>query len=159
MGTAGHEVGSGRGVASATAASHLGWAGVCSLRSHEATPRMAKASTFPGRNECSLQWYRQGNMAPQALTQHARGATSASRGGATQRMVAVRLSQLQKHILRWLAADHQRTSGVIASSHPDLVHTLHGFLIIGRSSGGHAASLRLTPEGQKRASQLAGSCD
>jgi len=90
-------------------------------------------------------------------------------------MAAVRLSQLQKHMLRWLAADHQRTNGVIASSHPELVHTLqrdkgnlshslrtlerHGFLIIGRSSGGHAESLRLTPEGQKRASQLAGSCD
>jgi DNA-binding MarR family transcriptional regulator len=35
----------------------------------------------------------------------------------------------------------------------------HGFLIIGRSSGGRAESLRLTQEGQKRASQLAGSCD
>ena len=175
MGTAGHEVGSGRRVESATAADHLGCAGVCSPSSHEATPRMAKASTFPGSNECSLSWCLQGNMAPQALTQHARGATGASRGGATQRMAAVRLSQLQKHILRWLAADHQRTHGVIASSHPELVHTLqrdkgnlshslrtlerHGFLIIGRSSGRHAESLRLTPEGQKRASQLAGSCD
>jgi hypothetical protein len=103
------------------------------------------------------------------------GATGAARGGATQRMAAVRLSQLQKHILRWLAADHQRPHGVIASSPPELVHTLqrdkgnrshslrtlerHGFLIIGRSSGGHAESLRLTPEGQKRASQLAESCD
>ena len=83
-----------------------------------------------------------------------------------QRMAAVRLSQLQKHILRWLAADHQRTNGVIASSHPELVHALqrdkgnishrlrtlerHGcFLILGRSSGGQAESLRLTPEGQK----------
>jgi DNA-binding MarR family transcriptional regulator len=90
-------------------------------------------------------------------------------------MAAVRLSQLQKHILRWLAADHQRTNGVIASSYPELVHTLqrdkgnishslrtlerHGFLIIGRSSGGQAESLRLTQEGQKRASQLARSCD
>ena len=88
-----------------------------------------------------------------------------------QRMAAVRLSQLQKHILRWLAADHQRTKGVIASSHYDLVralqrdkgnlshslHTLerHGLLIIGRSSGGYAESLILTPEGQKRAAQLA----
>src|SRR6266571_5092474 len=35
----------------------------------------------------------------------------------------------------------------------------HGFLIMGRSSGGQAESLRLTPEGQKRASQVAGSCD
>jgi DNA-binding MarR family transcriptional regulator len=86
-------------------------------------------------------------------------------------MAAVRLSQLQKHILRWLAADHQRTQGVIARSHYDLVralqrdkghlshslHTLerHGLLIIGRSAGGHAESLVLTPEGQKRATQLA----
>ncbi len=73
MGTAGHEVGSGRRVESATAADHLGCAGVCSPSSHEATPRMANASTFPGSNECSLNWYLQGNMAPQALTQHARG--------------------------------------------------------------------------------------
>jgi DNA-binding MarR family transcriptional regulator len=93
----------------------------------------------------------------------------------TQRMAAVRFSHLQKHMLRWLAADHQRTNGVIARSHPELVHTLqrdkgnishslrplerHGFLIMGRSSGGQAESLRLTPEGQKRASQVAGRCD
>jgi DNA-binding MarR family transcriptional regulator len=86
-------------------------------------------------------------------------------------MAAVRLSQLQKHILRWLATDHQRTNRVIASSHYALVralqrdkgnlshslHTLerHGLLIIGRSSGGHAESLVLTPEGQKRVAQLA----
>ena len=90
-------------------------------------------------------------------------------------MAAVRLSQLQKHVLRWLAADHQRTKGVIASSHYDLVRALqrdqgnlsqrlqtlerHGLLIIGRSSGGHAECLILTPEGQKRASQLARSCE
>ena len=90
-------------------------------------------------------------------------------------MTAVRLSQLQKHILRWLVADHQRTHGVITSSHHDLVRALqrdkgnmshslrtlerHGFLIIGRSAGGRAESLRLTQAGQKRASQLAGSCD
>ena len=90
-------------------------------------------------------------------------------------MAVVRLSQLQKHILCWLAADHQRTNGVIASRHAELVHTLqrdkgnisqslrplerYGFLIIGRSSGGQAESLRLTQEGQKRASQWARSCD
>ena len=90
-------------------------------------------------------------------------------------MAAVHLSQLQKHMLRWLAADHQRTNGVIASSPPELGHTQqrdkgnishrlrtlarHGFLIIGRSSGGQAESLRLTQEGQKRASQLARSCE
>jgi DNA-binding MarR family transcriptional regulator len=85
-------------------------------------------------------------------------------------MAAIRLSQLQKRILRWLAADSQRTNGIIASSHYELVralqrdkgnlshslHTLerHGLLIIGRSSGGHAESLVLTLEGQKRAAQL-----
>ena len=90
-------------------------------------------------------------------------------------MATVRLSQLQKHILRWLIADHQRTKGVIASSHPELVRALqrdkgnsshrlytlerHGLLLIGRSSGGHAESVMLTPEGQKRAAQLAGSGD
>jgi hypothetical protein len=79
-------------------------------------------------------------------------------------MAAVRLSQLQKHILRWLAADHQRTNGVMTSSHPELVHALqrdkgnishslrtvehHGFLIIGRSSGGQAESLMLTRKGK-----------
>lgn len=87
----------------------------------------------------------------------------------------MRLSQLQKHILRWLLTDYQRRKGVIASSHYECVRALqrdkgntshslrtlerHGFLIIGRSSGGHAESLILTPAGQKRAAQLAGSCD
>jgi DNA-binding MarR family transcriptional regulator len=90
-------------------------------------------------------------------------------------MPATRLSQLQKGILRWLAADHQRTHGRITSSHQELVRALHrdkgnishslqtlegrGWLTIGRSSGGKAESLRLTPEGQKWASQFAGSCD
>lgn len=87
----------------------------------------------------------------------------------------MRLSQLQKHILRWLLADYQRSNGVIASSHYELVRALqrdkgnishslqtlerHGLLIIGRSSGGQAESLVLTPTGQKRAALLAGSCD
>lgn len=85
-------------------------------------------------------------------------------------MAVRRLSQLQKDILRWLLADQQRTKGVIASSHYELVRALqrdkgnvshslrtlerHGFLIIGRSSGGQAEFLILTPAGQKRASQL-----
>src|SRR6266571_7078400 len=82
-------------------------------------------------------------------------------------MTATRLSQLQKRILRWLAADHQRTQGRITSSHLALVralqgdkgnisHSLHtlevrGWIVIGRSSGGQAESLRLTREGQKGA--------
>ena len=42
-------------------------------------------------------------------------------------MVTVRLSQLQKRILRWLAADHYRTHGVIVSSHEELVKALGGY--------------------------------
>jgi hypothetical protein len=90
-------------------------------------------------------------------------------------MTATRLSQLQEPILRWGAADHQRTQGRITSSHPELVRARHrdqgnsshslgtlaarGWILLGRSSGGKAASLRLTPEGQKWAAQFAGSCD
>jgi hypothetical protein len=90
-------------------------------------------------------------------------------------MAATRLSQLQKRSLRWLATDAQRTRGGVASSPQELVcalkgdkgtirHSLctweaQGWLVIGRSSGGTAASLRLTPEGQKWACQCAGSCD
>ena len=39
-------------------------------------------------------------------------------------MPAWRLSRLQQRILRWLAADHQRTRGMIVSSHEDLVKGL-----------------------------------
>jgi len=39
-------------------------------------------------------------------------------------MTAARLSQLQKRILRWLVADHQRTQGSITSSHQELVRAL-----------------------------------
>jgi DNA-binding MarR family transcriptional regulator len=90
-------------------------------------------------------------------------------------MAIARVSQLQKQILRWLAADHRRPQGVIASSHQELVqalqgdkgnishslHTLerHGLVIIGRSPGGHAESLLLTPAGHQTAAQLPGSCD
>ena len=90
-------------------------------------------------------------------------------------MTAVRLSQLQQRILRWLAADHQRTHGRITRSHQEFVRALQrdkgnishslrtlaarGWMIIGRSSGGKVESLRLTPEGQKWASQFIGRCD
>lgn len=86
-------------------------------------------------------------------------------------MTAVRLSQLPKRILGWWVADHQRTQGMITSSHQELVHALQrdksnvshslrtlevrGWLVIGRSAGGQAEHLRLTPEGQKWASQFA----
>ena len=90
-------------------------------------------------------------------------------------MTATRLSQLQKRILRWLAADHQRTQGRITSSHQEFVRALQGdkgnlshslrtlevrgWMVMSRSSGGKAESLMLTREGQKWASQVTGSCD
>jgi DNA-binding MarR family transcriptional regulator len=90
-------------------------------------------------------------------------------------MAAQGLSRRHKHILHWLAADHQRPRGMITSSHQDLVraspgdkgnmsHRLQtlearGLIVIGRSPGGKAESLWLTLEGQKWAAQLAGSCD
>jgi DNA-binding MarR family transcriptional regulator len=90
-------------------------------------------------------------------------------------MAAQRLSRRQKPILQWLAADQQRTRGMITSSHQDLVRALpgdkgnishslrtleaRGLIGIGRSPCGQAASVWLTSQGQKRAPQLAGSCD
>lgn len=90
-------------------------------------------------------------------------------------MTATRLSQWQKRILRWLAADYQRTQGRITSSHQELVRALQGdkgnlshslrtlevrgWIVISRSPGGKAESLRLTREGQKWAFQVTGSCD
>ena len=41
-------------------------------------------------------------------------------------MTVARLSQLQKRMLRWLAADHQRTQGRITSSRQELVRALQG---------------------------------
>ena len=80
-------------------------------------------------------------------------------------MAAQRFSRRQKHILQWLATDHQRTRGMSTSSHQDLVRALlgdkgnishrlrtlevRGLIALGRSPGGKAASLWLTPEGQK----------
>ena len=90
-------------------------------------------------------------------------------------MAAQRLSRRQKHILQWLATDQQRTRGMSTSSPQELgralagdkgnishrLHTLEarGLIVIGRSPGGKAESVWLTSEGQKWASQLAGSCE
>jgi predicted transcriptional regulator len=90
-------------------------------------------------------------------------------------MAAQRLSRRQKHIRQWLATDHQRPRGMITSSHQNLVRALagakgnishslqtletRGLIVIGRSPGGKAEAVWLTSEGQKWASQLAGSCD
>jgi DNA-binding MarR family transcriptional regulator len=80
-------------------------------------------------------------------------------------MAAQRLSRRHKRILQWLAADHQRTRGMITSSHQELVRALpgdkgnishslqtleaRGLIVIGRSPGGKAESVWLTSEGQK----------
>jgi len=90
-------------------------------------------------------------------------------------MAARRFSRLQKRLLAWLAMDEQRTRGMILSSHQDLIgalqadkgnlsHSLRtlearGLLVIVRTHGGKAEALYLTPAGQKRARQFAGSCD
>ena len=85
-------------------------------------------------------------------------------------MARQRLARLQKRSLGWLEAEAERTKGVILSSHEDLVkalpgdkgnisrslHTLeaHGWIVIGRSPGGKAQHLTLTPEGRQRASEM-----
>jgi DNA-binding MarR family transcriptional regulator len=86
-------------------------------------------------------------------------------------MATQRLSRLHQRILQWLAVDHQRTRGFIGSSHEELVKALQrdkgtisrslrtlearGWIVIGRSSGGKAQHLTLTPEGHKRAGKVA----
>jgi DNA-binding MarR family transcriptional regulator len=85
-------------------------------------------------------------------------------------MAAWQLSRLQQRILCWLAADHQRTRGMIVSSHEDLVKALPGdkghlsrslrtledrrWIVIGRSPGGKAQHVMLTPEGTQKASEI-----
>lgn len=90
-----------------------------------------------------------------------------------QVMAAVRLSRLQQRILRWLAADEQRTKGMVSSSHPTLVSALpsakgnsshslrllehQGLIVIGRTPGGKAEFLFLTAAGRQKACQFTGS--
>jgi hypothetical protein len=56
-------------------------------------------------------------------------------------MAAQRLSRRQKHILHWLAADHQRTRGMITSSHQDLVRALECVPPFTRGVLGHEIGL------------------
>jgi DNA-binding MarR family transcriptional regulator len=86
-------------------------------------------------------------------------------------MAAFRLSRLQRHILRCLWAEEQRTRGLMAMGHRELVQLLghdksnlshslrtlevRGLLIIGRTLGGKADSLDLTTAGRKMASEIA----
>jgi DNA-binding MarR family transcriptional regulator len=85
-------------------------------------------------------------------------------------MTATRLSRLQQRILRWLDAEYQRTNGGIARSHQALVRILHhdkgnisrslrtlekrGWIAMGRTPGGKAEHVLLTPAGQKGVSKL-----
>ena len=88
-------------------------------------------------------------------------------------MAATRLSRLQKRMLRWLAADEQRSRGMIASSHPELVaalpsakgnisHSLRGLekqglIVMTRTPGGKTESVYLTAAGRQRACHITGS--
>ena len=85
-------------------------------------------------------------------------------------MATWRCSRLQQRVVRWLLADHQRSRGMIVSSHEDLVKVLavdkgnlrhslrtlenRGWLVIGRSPGGKAQHLTLTAEGMRRAVEM-----
>lgn len=85
-------------------------------------------------------------------------------------MAARRLSDLQRRIVGWLAADWRRTNGGTSSSHWELMKALRGdksnishslrtletrgLIVIVRSPGGKAASVILTTEGQKCAVQI-----
>jgi DNA-binding MarR family transcriptional regulator len=85
-------------------------------------------------------------------------------------MTTQRVSRRQKHILRWFLADQQRTRGVLASSHAELVKALggdkgnishslrtleaRGWIVLGRTPGGRSESLYLTPAGLEKASEI-----
>jgi DNA-binding MarR family transcriptional regulator len=85
-------------------------------------------------------------------------------------MAAIRLSRLQKRILCWLDAEYQRTHGGLANSHQELAmqlqhdkgnlsHSLRtlekrGWIAIGRSPGGKAENVIITPAGQNAVSKL-----
>ncbi len=85
----------------------------------------------------------------------------------------MRLSRLQKHILRWLAAEAKRTRGMITSSHPELgaalpsakgniSHSLRrletqGLIVMTRTPGGKTESVYLTAAGRQKALKLTGS--
>ena len=63
-----------------------------------------------------------------------------------------------------MASSHQELVQALQEDKGNMSHSLqtlerHGWLITGRSPGGHAESLLLTPAGHQRAAQLPGSCD
>jgi DNA-binding MarR family transcriptional regulator len=90
-------------------------------------------------------------------------------------MAPERLSALQQRILAWLQAREHRYKGTMSASYAELVRTLahekgnlshslrnleaKGLVRLNRTAGGKAEALDLTPQGQKRAVHLVGSCD
>lgn len=85
-------------------------------------------------------------------------------------MAARRLSRLQRRLLKCLMTEDQRTQGGTSLAHVDLVRGLRGdkstishsprtleargLIAIGRTPGGKADSVDLTPEGRKLASEF-----
>ena len=85
-------------------------------------------------------------------------------------MARSRVSRLQKHILRLLMVEHYRTHGGTSMGHLELVKALEGdksnishslrtlatrgWLVIGRTPGGRAEYLDLTPEGLEKSSEI-----
>ena len=85
-------------------------------------------------------------------------------------MARSRVSRLQKHILRLLMGEHHRTHGGTSMGHLELVKALagdqshishslctwetRGWLVIGRTPGGRAEYLDLTPAGLEKASEI-----
>ena len=85
-------------------------------------------------------------------------------------MATQRVSRLQKHILRLLIAEHHRSQGRMSMGHLELgkalvgdksniSHSLRtletrGWIVIGRTPGGRAEYLDLTPAGLEKASEI-----
>jgi len=85
-------------------------------------------------------------------------------------MAATRLSRLQKRILRWLDTEYKRTNGGLAKSPQELVLFLshdkgnisrslraletRSWIAIGRSPGGKAENVIITPAGRNGVAKL-----
>ena len=92
------------------------------------------------------------------------------RSGAREAIATQRVSQLQKRMLRLLLAAHHRPHGGLAMGHRELGKALagekshsspslrtletRGWIVIGRTWGGRAEALDLTPAGRKKASEI-----
>lgn len=85
-------------------------------------------------------------------------------------MAPRRLSRLQRHILKCLMAEYQRTQGGTLLGHYELVQSLghdksnvshslrtleaRGLIVINRTPGGQANTVHLTSDGRNLASEL-----